>query len=115
MMRSRIWIVLSGWRPIVLKAASSNSCRSSPEMTISFAIEDSKRPLVRMVRGWPARVKSACRQLFVRFSRPAKGRAEHGPGRRLGIDRGRRRGIHPGSVDDPVLGDVGGEARQRGE
>src|SRR5262249_31207109 len=37
MMRSRIWMVLSGWRPMELKAASSNSCRSSLEMRMSLA------------------------------------------------------------------------------
>jgi hypothetical protein len=43
--------VLSGCRPIVLKAASSNSCRSSPEMTISLAIVTLERPLVRCYVG----------------------------------------------------------------
>jgi hypothetical protein len=38
MMRSRIWMVLSGWRPSELNAASSNSWRSSPAMTMIFAI-----------------------------------------------------------------------------
>src|SRR3954447_3610433 len=50
MMRSRIWIVLSGCRPIVLKAASSNSCRSSPEITISLAIGDARKTAHSMLR-----------------------------------------------------------------
>src|SRR5256885_8479622 len=37
-MRSRIWMVLSGWRPTVLNAPSSNSWRLSLDVRISFGI-----------------------------------------------------------------------------